>query len=134
MQLFGGGGVRSEDLKGIPQSIRNMVNQYSKVAMGNLNIDMPINRGASSTYTIKTNANFEIKNAIVFLQNINQDKAAFGIDLKNYQTPKIIYFEDYYWRQVSLKVQNKNQIILKVEAMDYQYIGHFKISHWIAIG
>ena len=125
-----GGGVRSKDLKGIPQNIRNMVNQYSKVAMGNPNINMPFKDGVASTYTIQTNAKFTIKKAIVFLEN----KSVLGINLENYRYPNIIYFESDVWRRVSLKIQNGNKIVLTVEGITPIIKEHFKIKSWIAIG
>lgn len=129
-----GGGVRSKDLKGIPQNIRNMVNQYSKVAIGTIDTKMPVNRGQSSTYIIRTKTNFVIKKAIVFLQHLNKTYPPIGLKLEDYLTSGGVYFDIYYRRIVSLKLQNKNEIVIKVEAEDYSIIDHFYISSWIAIG
>lgn len=111
-----------------------MVNQYSKVAIGTIDTKMPVNRGGSSTYTIRTNANFEIKKAIVFLQHLNKTYPPIGLKLEDYLTSGGVYFDIYYSRIVSLKLQNKNEIVIKVEAEDYSIIDHFYISSWIAIG
>ena len=129
-----GGGVRSKDLKGIPQNIRNMVNQYSKVAIGTIDTKMPVNRGQSSTYIIRTKTNFVIKKAIVFLQHLNKTYPPIGLKLEDYLTPDGVNFDTYLSRVVSLKLQNKNEIVIKVEAEDYSVIDHFYISSWIAIG
>lgn len=90
--------------------------------------------GGSSTYTIRTNANFEIKKAIVFLQHLNKTYPPIGLKLEDYLTPDGVNFDTYLSRVVSLKLQNKNEIVIKVEAEDYSVIDHFYISSWIAIG
>ena len=111
-----------------------MVNQYSKVAMGTIDTKMPVNSGQSSTYTIRTNTNFVIKKAIVFLRHLNKTHPPIGLKLEDYLMSNRVYFDTYYSRTVSLKLQNKNEIVIKVEAEDYSIIDHFYISSWIAIG
>lgn len=102
--------------------------------MGDINTKMPVNKGSSSTYTIRTNANFEIKKAIVFLQHLNKTYLPIGLKTKDYSHPNRVIFDKYLIRTVSLKLQNKNEIVIKVEAEDYSTIDHFYISSWIAIG
>ena len=111
-----------------------MVNQYSKVAIGTIDTKMPVNRGGSSTYTIRTNANFEIKKAIVFLQHLNKTYPPIGLKMENYSRPNKVIFDQYLIRRVSFYLQNKNEIVIKVEAEDYSTIDHFFISSWLAIG
>lgn len=113
-----------------------MIKQYNKVAIGTIDKVMPTDYSPSFTYVIKTNANFKINRAIVFLQDSQNRYGEIGVDSKNYYYHSEILFGNFYndHREVSVRLQNNNEIVLSVRSMQKEDSRIVKLKSWIAIG
>lgn len=96
-----GGGVRSEDLNGIPQNIHDMVNKYSKIAMGETSV-----RDANSLNFINTNLNFNPKRVIAIVTKTDANigtgsdvEVALGVadSTINYSHDTAFNYADTWW-------------------------------------
>ena len=99
-----------------------MVRQYKKMATGTI-----YQRITSSSYTINTNTSFQINDAIVFIRNINQVYGTIGIRVKNFNSSAQIWTDYGKAIKLSLKIQNKNQILINMLEGE----GYF-IESWLA--
>ena len=118
-----GGGKQSQTLEEIAGNIEGMVRQYKKMATGTI-----YQRITSSSYTINTNTSFQINDAIVFIRNINQVYGTIGIRVKNFNSSAQIWTDYGKGIKLSLKIQNKNQILINMLEGE----GYF-IESWLAI-
>lgn len=117
-----GGGKQSQTLEEIAGNIEGMVRQYKKMATGTI-----YQRITSSSYTINTNTSFQINDAIVFIRNINQVYGTIGIRVKNFNSSAQIWTDYGKAIKLSLKIQNKNQILINMLEGE----GYF-IESWLA--
>ena len=90
-----------------------MLLQYKKIAIGNPNVSL-----SSKSFTLKTNTNFEVKNAILFLTNKSANTPPFGISLQDFLNGNWVVFDGRtsYPTTVKLKlsVKNRNEILIEV--------------------
>lgn len=98
-----------------------MVNQYSKVVIGNPGIPL------SKKFILKTNADFEIKNAFLFLDIKKAPNKPIGLDLKDFLSAGFVSFDGYSGRPVTIKIklylQNKNEIVIEeVDSKDISWV------------
>ena len=115
MTLSFGGGVRSEDLLSIPQNIRNMVDEnYKKIAiLDNINENFSFDReGKTIEKTI--NCDFEIKNAIIFLQGDYQPQMS-GLYMKDFEEYyKDVNLGNYCNFTAKIFIKNKNTVVIDI--------------------
>lgn len=100
-----------------------MVKQYSKIAKGTV-----YKRVTSKSYTINTNTNFTINDAIVFIQDANQAYGVMGVRLKDFNYTRKIWTDYGRAIEISLNLQNSNQLVINMNSGD----GYF-VKEWIAI-
>ena len=90
-----------------------MIRQYNKIAIGNPNVSL-----SSKSFTLRTNTNFEVKNAILFLTNKSANTPPFGISLQDFLNGNWVVFDGKtsYPTTVKLKlsVKNRNEILIEV--------------------
>ena len=122
-----GGGVRSKDLKGIPQNIRNMVNQYSKIAIGEYS-QSDLNNGAH--IRIPINLPFNPKKIFVMLQWKNC-AAGFADSTKNTNRGNAL---DYSLGGKSIYVYSYSNKHIEVGNSHNGYLSGAIKFIWIAIG
>ena len=90
-----------------------MIGQYSKIATGYPNVTFLNNKAI-----VKTNANFEIKNAVLFLKAGDSNNKTVGVDLEDFRISGFVTLNGYssitnVTIKLKIYVQNKNEIVLE---------------------
>ena len=99
------------------KNIQGMLGQYKKISISMPNISI-----ASQNFTIKTNADFIVNNAYIFLKTKDMTQSPIGVDIKDLKNFKNIAIPSNlgYVTNVRMKasIQNKNEILLVIDGMD----------------
>lgn len=104
-----GGGVRSEDLKGIPQNITKMLGHYKKIAIIKPNKTLQfVSTFGETDFVIDTNLNFNPSLIILVLQGDAFKRKINVISTYNYDYRTPVYeTNDNYSRYIK-NITNKN--------------------------
>lgn len=130
-----GGGVRSEDLKGIPRNIQDMVNQYSKIAEGKITNVPYFNTSdnVGKIFTVPLNLAFKPKRLFLTINPEDILKVADTMNelLLNKNT-KFSMRGNYIEFEMTMTELNEKQFKFKIVGNpSYAYV---KCKKWLAIG
>ena len=116
-----GGGITSKSLSEIPDNINKMLGQYSKFAKGNSSLHSISVEQGGSTFSIETNANFDIKEGFLKISIPSVDFGNFEkncdviIDINSYTESIIGYLTYGTFLVATMEGKSKSKINFRLE-------------------